>query len=213
MSDNIINLDGVDFTRSGVPLAESIKHNPRTVTSDLDYTKDEYKYIKPYLLQYLEKEVGTGELITTEDFTREGYWSIGSMLDQDAGIDCIYRTEDSRLYGLAIRMQWIKPDMNPFNTFTVRSSRSSGVDTELAKRMRAIEYDSIYPRYTAQFYLSEPRGSGKVLSGAICHTKDLIIASNTFGHFSKRTNTYDDNIFNVVDWLVMKDLEYNIHIF
>lgn len=96
-------------------------------------------------------------------------------LDTHAGIDG-FQVGDSLgvMRGVATRVQWIRPGMTPYNTFTVRVKRPSGSMTEKDKRIRAIlndGYGILYPNLTIQAYLRDQ--SDDLLSVGVVLTKDL----------------------------------------
>lgn len=98
---------------------------------------------------------------------------ICKLLDLTCGIDYL-EVEDrtGRVIGIANRVQWIAPPYPPYNTFTIRTSRESGAETEFTKRVKAIERGGIYPRLTMHTYADKE--TNEILSLAIAETKDVI---------------------------------------
>lgn len=116
-----------------------------------------------------------GELKSTEGFMDD---EIATRLDQDSGIDVFkFAGEGGGTVGVASRVQFgdAALDMynSPWNTFTVRYERSSGVDTEYQKRKREMYSPApISPYYTVQAYLTEP--CGDLISVSMVETERLI---------------------------------------
>jgi len=119
---------------------------------------------------------------------------IAIMLDTRAGVDLMFARQEG-LYGVASRVQWGKS----YDTFTIRTKRSSGVDTELQKRIRQINTGAIYPKWTMQMYCNE-RGEDKPLSIGICLTSDLyhFIVNNRRRCWENTNN--DGTSFVAVPW-------------
>jgi hypothetical protein len=76
-----------------------------------------------------------------------------SKIDTELGIDWWHILRNGERRGLAVRVQDIKPDWPPYNTFSIRTTRRSGGSTELSKRLRQIERDELRPQFTVQVYL------------------------------------------------------------
>lgn len=136
------------------------------------------KLVWPVIKRWFENsEIRPVETITEIEFAKE--------LDQYAGIDAWILNYKKGMRGLASRIQWANQEewsqkkinsfvRDPPNSFTIRRSRASGVDTEFAKRLFAIENDWEYPYYTVHAYVSHRSIKGKLLSVACCKTEDLI---------------------------------------
>jgi len=129
----------------------------------------------------------------------EGSECVGtdSMLDRLAGIDG-WHIIDSRgcVRGIASRIQ---PCDRSWDTFTVRETRSTGSETELAKRLRAIkETDAgwLFPALTAQAYVTMDRSA--LLSLGVVSTRDLYRFIEKGDRVVKKTNGEDGNTFLVV---------------
>ena len=77
-----------------------------------------------------------GEIMQVEGDDNE----VCKMLDMTCGTDYFQVYNSLGLaWGVASRVQSINIGGRPFNTFTVRKARESGVETEYEKRKRAIE--------------------------------------------------------------------------
>ena len=96
------------------------------------------------------------------------------MLDTTCGTDYFQVYDHSGLvWGVASRMQEINASLHrPFNTFTVRKARESGVKTEYEKRRYAIEHNGVYPFLTMQGYVDIQ--TGELLSLGIARTVDIM---------------------------------------
>jgi len=109
-----------------------------------------------------------GELLSVESVTNVGFTR---DLDMLAGIDAWHIVrESSVMRGIASRAQ---RGGGEFRTFTIRTARDSGTETEYAKRLRAIKYRErgwLYPHLTIQAYLSD---DGKFRRAAGIETKAL----------------------------------------
>lgn len=114
------------------------------------------------------------------------------MLDRYAGVDYI-RQNKIGIQGIASRCQWGKA----WNTFTIRSKRHSGTDTELNKRLTQIKEGYFYPSFTMQAYFDN-RKDNNLLSIGIIKTVDLYSEFTNNKHkFKKRSS---DNDFYFVNW-------------
>lgn len=133
--------------------------------------------------------------------------------DIQYGYDLI-QTIDNNEYGIASRIQ---PSNRPWNTFTIRYSLESGMDTEYLKRIINIASEDLYPKWTIQAYVSID--NTKLLSLGIIDTKIFynkvasFIRNNELGTDRNKdvyitTNTIDNNEFLVVRWrLLVPDLK------
>lgn len=129
--------------------------------------------IKPH---FNNCEIRPVETVTTIPFYKE--------LDQYSGIDAWVLNRKKGMRGLASRVQWPNENWSkkrvsdfltfPWNTFTIRRSRASGVLTEFSKRLFAIKNEWLYPYFTVQAYVSKRGNKGELLSVAWCRTIDLI---------------------------------------
>ena len=132
--------------------------------------------------------------------------SIAKMLDVYSGIDAVLLSK-SDMSGVALRIQ--KHSNKNHKTFTIRYSRSTGVETEYSKRKRQIYngYPSFYPHYTCQVYYDD---ENKLLGGAFCKTKDLFDVAikneplTRYGDVYIQVNTKDNNEFVVVPFSKIK---------
>ncbi|WP_233867220.1 hypothetical protein [Paraburkholderia adhaesiva] len=114
---------------------------------------------------------GGGELVPVEAVSGT---DLAWRLDALAGIDAWQTREDGAMRGIASRVQWMRPDQTPWDTFTIRFERASGSATEFAKRLYAIghpEQGWLYPALTVQAYVGME--DERLLSWAAVHTRDL----------------------------------------
>ena len=149
-----------------------------------------------------------GELIPVESTTAA---SLQATFDTLAGIDAWHICHEQRaMRGIASRVQTIADGYEPYNTFTIRYRRSSGAETEFAKRLAAIrDRDGgwLYPHLTCQAYIDQRKE--RLLSCAVVRTKDLYMyADDWLDHGGEqaciRTNRADANEFIVVKWTSLK---------
>lgn len=112
-----------------------------------------------------------GKLLAVEGSDDE----VCKMLDLTCGTD-YFQVYDSTglVWGIASRMQEIDTARfsRPFNTFTVRKARASGVKTEYEKRQHAIKHGGVYPYLTMQGYVD--KRTGEIMSLAIAKTTDIM---------------------------------------
>jgi hypothetical protein len=115
---------------------------------------------------------GGGQLIPVELVTESRF---AKDLDALAGIDAWQILRPFGMRGLASRVQYTD---QPWRTFTIRASLASGYETELHKRLRAIQHGYLYPHFTVQAYVRGRAGraappDGRVLAVGITHTREL----------------------------------------
>lgn len=91
---------------------------------------------------YLPKVI-KGKIHTIENADNE----ILILMDTKSGIDYI-REDTNGLQGIAARVQWGRA----WNTFTIRTARHTGSETELEKRLYQIDNGYFYPAFTMQAY-------------------------------------------------------------
>ena len=113
-------------------------------------------------------------------------------LDQMSGIDYI-RENDIGLQGIAARVQW----GHNWDTFTIRSSRHTGTETELSKRKKAIAEGYFYPAFTLQAYFTN-RQENRLLSLGVVKTLDLYEFIIAYPELVEERES--DNKFLVVKW-------------
>ena len=131
-----------------------------------------------------------------------------SIIDVYAGVDALQIVGRLGVRGIASRVQWMRPGVNPYNSFTIRYklSRSNTV-TELQKRQEAIKNGTglYYPHFTCQaYFLEKSRG---LLSAAIIRTDELYAYIDEIGGPDKLyslTNSEDGNQFKAVFWSKLK---------
>ena len=125
-------------------------------------------------------------------------------LDRACGIDGLQILPSGICIGLAHRVQR-HPD---YSTWTIRSERTSGARTELAKRLAAFEVPgALGPYWTVQAYLDP---SGALQSVAAIETEILyLVAARELAKGSalvvkEHTNGQDRNRFLSVSWQLEK---------
>lgn len=136
---------------------------------------------------YLPKVI-QGKIHTIENADNK----ILMLMDIKSGIDYI-REDANGLQGIAARVQWGRA----WNTFTIRTERHTGTETELEKRLFQIDNGYFYPAFTMQAYFDN-RSDNKLLSLAIIKTVDLYNLFKNEQHlFEKRRS---DNDFVFIHW-------------
>jgi hypothetical protein len=130
------------------------------------------------------------------------------LLDLECGIDYIQVHPTGWMRAIASRVQVAGATL--YNTFTVRSSRSSGACTELEKRRLAAGVrGAIMPEVTIQAYLETK--SGPPLTAAACWTRDLL---EMIGHLAGVERTASDGAseatFIAISWEQMRQLGYPV---
>ena len=115
------------------------------------------------------------------------------MMDRFSGIDYI-RQNEYGLQGIAARVQWGE---RAFNTFTIRSERKTGSETELSKRLFQIKNGYFYPAFTLQAYFDN-REDNNLLSIAAIKTKDLYDLFENHPELFEENKS--DNKFVYVRW-------------
>lgn len=119
---------------------------------------------------YIENMLG-GKLKAVEGDENE----ICQLLDQTCGTDYLQvYTDKGIVWGVAARTQEIDTArfQRPYNTFTVRKARASGVKTEYEKRRDAINNGGIYPYITVQCYFDKQ--TQELMSLGIARTVDIM---------------------------------------
>lgn len=163
--------------------------------------KDFIGLVAPVLEKWSDCENVSVEQVTDE--------RIADELDQTAGIDSWNIKHDDIIRGVASRVQYVS-DMywtnSPPDTFTVRKSRPSGAKTEFQKRLESIRKGGLYPHWTTQAYVDEPRGD--LLSLARVRTEDLIRYidegdEDDGDYYTKQPN--GEASFYVVDWWRLRE--------
>jgi hypothetical protein len=149
---------------------------------------------------------GGGEIIPVEAVTQEVF---SKHLDTLAGVDAWLIRAAFGITAIASRVQFVRGS-RPFNTFTIRAWRSSGLDTELQKRLRSLNEPDrgyLYPHVTIQAYLQS--GTNEFLSVAAILTRDL------FAHVDKyrdKTNGDQRSGFKVACWRQLRELDTRIRV-
>lgn len=124
-----------------------------------------------------------------------------SRLDNVCGVDGLVIDPRKGIKTIANRVQPMGRNFKPFNTFTVRTKRSTGTKTEYDKRLEAIREGYLYPMLTTQAYICEINESEyKLLSCGVCNTQDLYDYIESTKDIKTMQNQYDNNHFIPVDW-------------
>lgn len=129
-------------------------------------TPDFLHVIWPALQQHCP-ELKSGHIRIVEG----GESEIRADLDIRAGIDA-YQRWDCAMRGIACRVQWGKN----YRSFTIRTARPSGKETEYQKRLAVLKRRDegfLYPYWTVQGYLDSPGGA--LLSVAVAKTAELYL--------------------------------------
>jgi len=146
--------------------------------------------------------IGGGEILLMEGRPDA---RLAELLDMRAGIDAWHLMQSGQIRGIASRVQVAA---RPFNSFTVRRSKTNGARTEYEKRREAMESDGgeIYPHLTCQAYAASKEGP--VLSVGLARTRDIwaFIAS---GKATINEPRQGDSTFFVCPWSQMR-LDYKV---
>ena len=119
---------------------------------------------------------------------------VSKLLDVRCGIDYLQELPCG-LRGIAVRIQWVK--LLGYETFTIRSNRPSGSETEMNKRLQ-VNPGYIKPYLTVQAYIKNPRGFGDLVQVFVCKTSELYACVEA-QKYTTRTNPKDGVEFIVVD--------------
>lgn len=147
--------------------------------------------------------IGGGDFVTVE--TNESA-TIGLIHDLDwiAGIDGFQVVRPGGMRGIASRVQYTD---SPFETFTIRYKRSSGAETELAKRLRTLDEPDkgwIGSTHTIHAYVTPDRQ--RFLSAGIVRTDQLYryarlwMPADDPDYLYLERNRSDGNTFMVIPW-------------
>lgn len=178
-----------------------------------DLNESSHDFIHVVLPRLRKMGVITGDVIPVEAVTTQ---EIARYLDMLAGIDLWLIEEKNGITGLGSRIQW---GPSTYNTFTIRETRSTGVETELSKRLRAIHSAGqyIYPYWSSQAYITkrparvngELESQGDLLSVGIARTED--ICHMVVEGLGTRLRNPDGNTFVAVSWERVRCLGYIIY--
>lgn len=129
-------------------------------------------------------------------------------LDAYAGVDLWIVRDGHGVRGIGNRVQ-----RGPRNwrTFTVRKSRSTGTETEYAKRSRAIANEWLYPVLTLQGYVT-PDGA-HLLGFAIARTREIIatIAAGVYEVQHTGSRQRGQAEFFVVKWDALRARGHRVY--
>lgn len=147
--------------------------------------------------------LGNGQLVPVESVSARGFTK---ELDTLAGIDAWQVQSEKGIRGIASRVQWAPfktRDGRPYDSFTIRKARESGVMTEFAKRVDALDRRQregwISPAITVQAYVSE-KGYGRLLCVGVARTHDLIRAVQNGWHTENVVRQNGSADFYVLWW-------------
>lgn len=156
--------------------------------------------IKPIVCKLLKSD----KIFTVENVDNE----VCKLLDVTCGIDYLEAAKD-RVRGIANRIQWIKPNRLPYNTFTIRKGRESGADTEFKKRLEQIKSNGLYPYLTMHTYVES--GTGLLLSLGIARTIDVIDYILTYNPKTRESEDEHGRAwFYYCPWDDMTDKNYHV---
>lgn len=136
-----------------------------------------------------------------------------SDLDRLAGIDAWHIERDRGIQGVGSRIQECPPPWAPYNTFTIRKSRTTGARTEYQKRKNAIKTGHLYPHLTVQGYITK-KHDGELLSFAVAPTEGIISAIGEWLKLGQpdrmgiEVNRTGNASFYVVDWSPIAEIVY-----
>lgn len=136
----------------------------------------------------------SGKIFSIENVDNE----ILLLMDKVSGIDYI-RQDKHGLQGIAARVQWGKN----WDTFTIRSARHTGTQTELEKRLYQIKNGYFYPKFTLQAYFDN-RIDNQLLSIAVIKTVDLYNLYELSPELFESNKS--DNEFKFVRWSKIQNL-------
>jgi len=125
------------------------------------------------------------------------------MMDQHSGIDYI-RENEIGLQGIASRVQWGKA----WDTFSIRTKRRTGAETEFEKRKKQIKHNYFYPFFTLQAYFDN-RSDNNLLSVGIIKTTELYNIIENRPDLVHQTKS--DNEFIFVRWRDLTGLVKTYH--
>lgn len=158
-----------------------------------------------------EQKLLDGELIPLEVATLQDYQHLTKQFDLLSGIDVWHIKTNIGIQGIASRIQWVERN-KAFNSFTVRKTRTTGTKTEYEKRKESIQAKGewLYPYYSLQAYIENPKKLGDLISIAIAKTEDILNCLDCYGNTK---TAYDGNTFLYINWTDMQEHGYPISIF
>lgn len=160
---------------------------------ETDLSDSAYDFMRLVYPKMAECKFISGTITPIESVTSTG---TTKDLDMLAGIDAWHINRKCGMQGIASRIQW---GNKTWKSFTVRKRRTSGAETEYAKRKRAIDTGNwLYPTLTVQAYITSRR-DGELLSIGVAKTKDIFAAIDE-GKCKIKKNRWDGNEFIVVFW-------------
>lgn len=123
--------------------------------------------------------------------------ALAKEFDTLSGIDAWHIHTSYGIRGIASRVQECDAD-RPYDTFTVRKSKTNGAKTEYQKRLEAIDSDMgwLYPAITVQAYITD-KYAGDLISFGVCYTYELIRHIQWQGDKALVQRTYDAEFYVV----------------
>jgi len=118
---------------------------------------------------------------------------VEAILDQQCGVDALVQYNGAT-YGAALRVQ----EGRNWGTFTIRTARHTGAETELLKTKRLLKTrGALRPQLTLQAYVDKDH-----IAYGLAMTDKLFawIAEQPLSSLSHLSNGADGNRFMVVDW-------------
>lgn len=157
------------------------------------------------LIEPIAARVLVGQFEIVEGVTNV---AVAQALDRQAGIDLWFVSTKGGVRGVANRVQRTTKN---WRTFTVRNRRDSGVETEYAKRVRALKHEWLYPVLTLQAYVN--LASDKLLGFGVARTRDIIsfIASGRCRERRTGAGQVGQASFYVVEWDALKTDGYTVY--
>lgn len=131
------------------------------------------------------------------------------IVDIEYGYDLIQIDNEGLINGIALRIQYIDKS---YNTFTLRYTRSTGSETEVSKRIKAIANNGKYPKWTIQIYINDNTiiGLGIVDTKLLYEKVALFIVCGLDRDYTKdvyiNVNPIDGNEFIVVKWHSLREV-------
>ena len=154
------------------------------------------KHLKPRLEQFLEGS----QIFHTEADPNAG---LARAFDTVASIDAWIVQPNLGMCGLASRIQQVDINQHkPYNTWTIRLERESGVRTEYDKLCYARKHGFLYPYWSAQAYIHK-YDDDRLLSFAVGKTTAILDAIARGDSWVKTTGSdqYGQAAFHCVNWI------------
>ena len=165
------------------------------------------RFVLPMVQEWLQSKIESVEDARADH-------RIIKLLDSFAGIDAIEVNPNKGIRGIALRCQWISNVR--FDSFSVRTVRASGANTEFGKRLFQLISNQgwLYPELTVQSYFQKTGKvrTEKLLSIGMARTRD-IFQFIQLGERVQRFTAQDGNQYTAVPWDAMREDGYDIKIY